>query len=268
MFTLPTNFADGAARRWRRLPGLVLAEIDYAPDSAITERHPHARFVLVVRGTLRSTDLADAARLWFCPAGSALSLTVSPGGARCLILDMDEGWLARLRGNGPVLSHARSFRSGLVIHLAQRLHDEFGQRDEVSRLAIDSLAVGLIAEASRRALRETPEGRRPPAWLERARAFVDQHFSERLPLTAVAAVVGVHPVHLARTFRRAYDTTLCSYIRTVRLDFARRQLATTAVPVADIAAAAGFYDQSHFCRLFKQATGLSPAVYRDSVARR
>src|SRR5262249_51185218 len=145
-------------------------------------------------------------------------------------------------------TRAASYRGGLVLHLAHRLYGEFRLRDEVSRLAIESLALGVLAEASRRAAKEDREA--APAWLVRARAFVDQHFAERLLLATVAAMVGVHPVHLARTFRRTYDTTFSGYIRERRVDYASEQLASSGASLGEIALAAGFCDQSHFCRTF------------------
>jgi AraC family transcriptional regulator len=51
-------------------------------------------------------------------------------------------------------------------------------------------------------------------------------------------------------------------VRHVRIEFARRELEASAAPLGDIAAAAGFCDQSHFSRLFKRYTGQTPAEYR------
>jgi AraC family transcriptional regulator len=130
----------------------------------------------------------------------------------------------------------------------------------VSLLAIESIALGMLAEASRRVARDAD--RPAPAWLRQARAFVEQHFAEPVPLADVARRVGVHPVHLARTFRRVYQTTFGGYVRQVRIDFARRELAVSSGSLSEIAAAAGFCDQSHFTRLFKQYTGLTKAEYR------
>jgi AraC family transcriptional regulator len=48
----------------------------------------------------------------------------------------------------------------------------------------------------------------------------------------------------------------------VRIEFARRELAASSASLSTIAAAAGFCDQSHFSRLFKQYTGVTPAEYR------
>jgi AraC family transcriptional regulator len=75
-------------------------------------------------------------------------------------------------------------------------------------------------------------------------------------------------VHLARTFRRVHQITFSGYVRQVRIEFARRELAASGASLGDIAAAAGFCDQSHFSRLFKRHTGLTPAAYRLSLQTR
>jgi len=268
MFTLPRGFTTGEAIRWRRIPGLVLAEVEYEAGERIhQEAHARARFLLVVRGGLIPADARQAgehaATLFFQPAGERRSYTATSAGATCLILEMDDTWLARAREHAPVLTRAAAFRGGLVLHLAHRLYGEFRLRDEVSRLAIESIALGVLAEASRRAAREERES--APAWLVRARAFVDRHFAERVLLATVAAMVGVHPVHLARSFRRTYHTTFSGYVRELRVEYARVQLVSTGAALGDIALASGFCDQSHFCRTFKRATGLSPAEYRTKV---
>ncbi|HUL72269.1 MAG TPA: AraC family transcriptional regulator [Vicinamibacterales bacterium] len=265
MFTLPRSFTSGEALRWRRVPGLVLAEVEFRPGQRVEqESRTRARFMLVVRGGVAFTGperAADrASTLFFQAAGEPQSFHAGRDGATCLILEMDDMWLARARQQAPVLARSAAFRGGLLVHLAHRLHGEFRLRDEVSRLAIESLALGVLAEASRRAARSSVEP--VPAWLLRARAFVDRHFAERLLLATVAAMVGVHPVHLARTFRRTYDTTFSSYVRDLRLEFARVQLVSSCAPLSQIAASSGFYDQSHFCRLFKRSTGFSPQEYR------
>ena len=266
----PKNFTHGEIVRWRRVGGLVLAEVRYEPGQRIHRHvHPHARFVLVLQGTITEmlggdTNTYGPSTLLFRCADAPHSYAVSMAGATCLVVDVDDGWYARARQHAPVLAQSAGFRSGFVVHLAHRLYGEFRLRDEVSRLAIESLALGVLAEASRRAAR-AGERAAMPLWLQRARALVEQHFAEPLPLAAVAGRVGVHPVHLARTFRRCYHTTFASYVRHLRVEFARRELAGSAASLSDIAIAAGFCDQSHFSRLFKRHTGLSPAEYRVAL---
>jgi AraC family transcriptional regulator len=263
---LPKNFTHGDVVRWRKVGGLLLAEVQYQPGQRV-HRHVHAnaRFVLVLAGGITEirgddTQAHGPSTLLFRRAGEPHAYLVSAAGATCLIVDVDQGWHARARLHAPVLEQSAAFRGGFVLHLAHRLHGEFRLRDEVSRLAIESIALGVLAEASRRAAKA---GERPaPSWLQQARALVDTHFAKPLPLVDVARRVGVHPVHLARTFRRVHQITFAGYVRHVRIEFARRELAVSAASLGDIAVAAGFCDQSHFSRLFKRYTGQTPAEYR------
>ncbi len=257
---------QGQILRWRTVGDLALAEVSYEPGQHVhRDTHPHARFVLVLKGSLAQgtggdepTTIHVPSTLVFEAANQPHSYTASPQGAVCLVVDMEPAWIARAQSHAPVLAQTKAFRRGLLLHLAHRLYGEFRLRDEVSRLMIESLTLGVIAEASRRV-----EARQPavPLWLQAALAFIQARFAEQLSLTTVADHVGVHPVHLARTFRAVYQTSLAAHVRQLRIEFARQQLAGPA-PLSEIAIAAGFYDQSHFSRCFKQHTGLTPAAYR------
>jgi AraC family transcriptional regulator len=268
---VPEDFSHGTLLRWRRVPGLVLGEVEYAANQRVPAHdHANARFVLVLQGRITETrdgeSTAHTSRtLLYRQPRERHSYRVGPAGATCLIVDMDAAWLVRAAREAPVLTESTELTGGLVIHLAQRLHGEFGLRDDVSRLAIESLALGTLAEASRQVAAAAE--RDAPAWLRDARAFVDANFAERLAIATVAALVGVHPVLLARTFKRVYNTTFATYVRTARLEFAKDELRRTKTPLSEIAVAAGFCDQSHFSRLFKTHTGLTPHEYRLAAAR-
>jgi len=262
----PKNFTHGTILRWRRVGGLHLAEVQYEPGQRVHRHvHPHARFVLLLAGSITEirgddTQTYGPSTLLFRRAGEPHAYVASRTGATCLVVDVADEWHARARLHAPVLEQSAAFRGGFVLHLAHRLHGEFRLRDEVSRLAIESIMLGVLAEASRRVVKSAE--RPAPSWLRQARALVEAHFAQTLSLTDVAERVGVHPVHLARTFRRVHQITFSGYVRHVRIEFARRELAASDATLGDIAAAAGFCDQSHFSRLFKRYTGLSPAEYR------
>ena len=91
---------------------------------------------------------------------------------------------------------------------------------------------------------------------------------EPLSLTGLARTVGVHPVHLARSFRHVHACSVGEYLRRMRVGFAERELASSDAPLSDVALRAGFCDQSHFSRTFKRLTGSTPAVWRSAVRRR
>lgn len=263
----PRGFTYGEVRRARRVQGALLAECDYEPGLQIrTHAHEHARFNLVLRGAFSdSNGPAEqdhrSSELIYRAAGEQHRHAVSPAGATCFLIDLPGEWLERAREEGACIDQPGTYRGGLLVHLAYRLHGEFLQRDEVAPLAIEAILLGMVAETSRRAARAAE--RRPPAWLGQARDLLHATFQERLTLAGIAGAVGVHPVHLARVFRECYGCTLGAYVRQLRLDFVCQQIRSTDAPFVHLALAAGFYDQSHFCRLFKRHTGMTPVEYRS-----
>jgi AraC family transcriptional regulator len=104
--------------------------------------------------------------------------------------------------------------------------------------------------------------------VEQARSLLQERFSDDLSLSDVARAVGVHPVHLARTFRQHHGTTVGEYLRALRVEFAARELSSSDMPLLDITLAAGFSDQSKLSTTFKRATGMTPTAYRALFRRR
>jgi AraC family transcriptional regulator len=173
---------------------------------------------------------------------------------------------ARLRypNHSDLSMDGRDFRSGLPVGLAHKLYQEFREPDAVSHLAIEGLGLELIATIARDSRPGESQSRQPPRWLRQARDVIKSRFLEHLTLGDIAGSVGVHPVTLAREFRRNYDCTIGDLVRRERISFARRQLLKPKKSLADIAIAAGFYDQSHFAKTFKRLVGMTPARYRAS----
>lgn len=105
----------------------------------------------------------------------------------------------------------------------------------------------------------------PPAWLRRAAEALREQ--PQLRIDALAREAGVHPVHLARAFRRFFGCTPGEYLRGERLERAARLLGSGRRPVAEVALDCGFSDQSHFTRRFTSAFGVPPARFRGALAR-
>jgi AraC family transcriptional regulator len=78
----------------------------------------------------------------------------------------------------------------------------------------------------------------------------------------IAHDAGVHPVHLARQFRRYFGCAPADYVRQRRVELAALLVRTTPRPLAEIAYACGFVDQSHLNRAFVKTFATSPAAYR------
>jgi AraC family transcriptional regulator len=150
--------------------------------------------------------------------------------------------------------------------LARRLYKEFTLMDGISPLVVEGLMLEMIGETVRHSVYNSRTGANlAPQWLRQARDSLHARFTERLTLTELARDVGVHPVHLAQAFHKSYQCTVGDYVRQLRIEYARRELAASETPIIQIALAAGFCDQSHFTRTFKRVVGVAPSQYRESI---
>jgi AraC-like DNA-binding protein len=104
----------------------------------------------------------------------------------------------------------------------------------------------------------------PPGTLRRVREYIDSHLNETIDLEKLATTAGLSLHHFARAFKRSTGVPPHGYVLSQRLNRARDLLVRTDKPLAEIALAAGFSDQSHLARQFRQTFGVPPAIFRRS----
>ena len=155
----------------------------------------------------------------------------------------------------------------LAIALATALRDGTIEDGLYVDTIAQMLAVHLAREHSSRSKRvrvpaaPTVSGRRMHRLLE----FIEENLEGSLSLAALAAVVDLRPLYLARAFKTALGRSPHQYVLGRRIERAQELLRTTDMPVADIAAAVGFSSQSHLSYWMRRAVGMAPAAYRGQV---
>jgi len=100
--------------------------------------------------------------------------------------------------------------------------------------------------------------------LLRVKDYIRAHFQRELTVTELAGVAGLSRAHLTRAFTAAFHTPPHVYVNAVRIAQAQ-VLMRAGMPLAEVASACGFADQSHFARRFKGSTGVSPAGWRAQL---
>jgi AraC family transcriptional regulator len=185
-------------------------------------------------------------------------------GGRSLVIEIEPEWLSRVQEYaGSAIHSTAAFEEGPLSLLGARLYKEFLTSDQASGLVIEGLMMEVAGEIARA---RRNDDQHPPRWLDRSRELIRDRFAAHFSLSGIAEAVGVHPVHLAQAFRKYYHCTIGDYVRTLRIGYACRQLRFSDLPLCEIAQRAGFADQSHFTRTFKQMVGVPPSQYRQTVS--
>lgn len=103
---------------------------------------------------------------------------------------------------------------------------------------------------------------RTPAWLARAEREIAARLPEAVSVAGLAQALGIHPAHLTRAFHAAHGCGVVEFVRRRRVQMAAEMLAVGRSAICDIAQRAGFHDQAHLTRSFRDVLGTTPHVYR------
>ena len=121
----------------------------------------------------------------------------------------------------------------------------------------------------RRIARASPETRSKRAgaglapWqLARIRRHVERELGSRLTNAGLAALVGLNEDHFARAFKVSAGCPPHAYVVERRVELAKSLLLGGELSLCQVALAAGFADQAHLSRRFRETVGISPASWR------
>ena len=105
-----------------------------------------------------------------------------------------------------------------------------------------------------------------PPWFAEALAFIRSDATKGISASDVFRHVGFSRTLVERAFRDNISSSVQKQIAKARIDEAKRLLGTTSLPVKEIAAISGFSSPEYLSRAFANATGLSPAAWRERTA--
>ncbi|QDH58185.1 MULTISPECIES: AraC family transcriptional regulator [Pandoraea] len=100
--------------------------------------------------------------------------------------------------------------------------------------------------------------------LRDAADFIRAHCREALTLAQICAAAGLSASYLTRAFRAQYGLTPHAFLMNQRIQYARARL-RRGHAIAEVALDAGFADQAHFQRTFKQLLAATPGHYRGAL---
>jgi len=239
----------GDATRTANASGFRFTESSYQPGLNLPPHsHELAHFCLVLRGNYierfeKAFQERKPSTLIFYPPDTVHAETSHTGGQHFLI--EIESWRSEeLRDGAAFKQGPLELCDQAELWIVSRLLRESRDGDELSPLALESLALELMVNVARTCFQD--HLKEPPKWLNQARQALEARFRTPPGLEMLAAMVNVHPVHLARAFHRFEGCTISDYVRQLRVDYARRKMMSGNVRLVDIALSSGFSDQSRF----------------------
>lgn len=161
------------------------------------------------------------------------------------------------------LASRSAIAGGLPPETAYSMSDAFIQQVEEQRSNEAALEVGRKAEMEFcLAVRDRSRSETTNRLVLRCRDFVSRQINSKITVAALAAELGVSPDHLSQVFSREEGMRLTDYIAREKAKVAGRELIFTDKSFDEVAAALSFSSQSHFGKVFKKWTGMTPAQYR------
>lgn len=104
-----------------------------------------------------------------------------------------------------------------------------------------------------------------PPMIGRARQYIREHHTEELTLGGVAAAMHTSVFYFCKLFHKSTGTTFTEFVSRVRVERAKEMLLNPNLRVSKVAFEVGFQSLTHFNRVFKTVTGMSPSGFRRKL---
>jgi AraC family transcriptional regulator len=222
--------------------------------------HPYANLSVILAGSLRERVGREEVTVGplsvvVKPAGTEHANRFGPEGATLLRVEVPTVLLSDLEDGTQAVSGWRWVESPALVRWLLRLTLRSA---DGSAPSADDAAEVLAAIPG-----EAPPGEAlPPMWLARVRERIRDERGRGARVHHLAADAAVHPVYLARQFRRHYGTSLTAFRHAQRVRRASTLLMAHDASLSGVAYDTGFADQPHLTRVFSRLLGVTPARYR------
>ena len=251
------------------LPGVEALHARFVRHAYVPHSHPTWTVALVHHGAARFELDATQQR-----ANQGELFVLEPDAVHTGMAAVPEGWAYKVLYLDPALLHEWEERDSPAPRAARwvvfrdrelrdsllRVHAALGAG--TGALELDE-AVAAALESLRPHLRPGPQiarGGFEHAAVRRARAYLSEHWDQPVRLAAVSSFAGLTRFELVRRFRQQTGLTPHAFQVNVRIARARVML-DAGEPIARVAAACGFADQSHLTRTFRRAVGVTPGRF-------
>jgi AraC family transcriptional regulator len=253
-----------------RYPGLDHHLICYCPSGSakLVQRRAGVVHAAVITAGVSYIMPAGYDSAWEGDSGVSARLRVPTS-----LIDMAAEQLGQRNGRVEIRNVFQE-RDPVIEHIAQTLLAEMDRKvHPVQVLIVDAMSAALAAHMLRgynafEVVERPLERSLGKLEVARLTEFIEDNLDKTISLEELAAVVNVSRFHFSRLFKRSIGSTAIAFVEQCRIRRAQSLITDTDLPLAEIALAVGFADQSHFTRRFHRHVGCTPAVFAREQGRR
>ena len=261
----------GTVLRVQHVDASLLSENLYEPATLLpAHTHERAFFSLTLAGgyTERhgSRDVEYKLRsVSFHPPDEQHSVSVGSSHVHCLNVEVADEWMERLEDIATVRPKFIPDGGVELAWLGNRLYEQFRSGAGTSSLAVEGILLQMLAVVG-----DIENGRdtTETLWVARVEDAIRADLGRRLTVSELADRVALHPVYMSRAWQRFRRCSIGEFVNRVRIEEACRRIAAERVSFADLSLDLGFGDQTHFSRVFRKVTGMTPGTYRTALGKR
>lgn len=104
--------------------------------------------------------------------------------------------------------------------------------------------------------------------VRRAAWMIQEEYGSVLTLESIAGRLNISPEYLSQIFSKQMGVTITAYLKTCRIEVAKRLLTDKERSVQEVAAMVGYTNDKYFFRVFKEKTGVTPAEFKREASAR
>lgn len=200
-----------------------------------------------------------------------LALAISPAKIRALVetlneraplVDNQEGW--QFTNDNFYFTNEQAIHQ-LIGRLIYIFTENNAAKDYFANLVLQELIIRLMQTKARMVLTTNLQQLANTNRLAYAIKYVQENIHRNLTIRELADKACMSEPNFFRCFKQQYGITPVEYINQQRIQLSMRLLNNTAYSISDICFACGYNNLNYFLKVFKKATGDTPASYRKKI---
>ena len=248
--------------------GVTITDTEYTHDYVDWHFHENPYFTFLLKGNVieenkKETYNLSPGSLLFHNWHDSHRNIKPPGFTRGFHLELDQHWLNRFDLSLEQIKGSINVKNPCVKNSMMNIVIESKTDDNYDELSTQFLIFEILGELKHETA--TKYSMKAPSWGKKLEELVNDGDNTKLTIEGISNEIGIHPVHLSRSFHKYYRTTFGEYCRNIKLDRAISLILSKKLTHSEVAHACHFYDQSHFISSFKRRFKITPRQFMKAV---